>query len=186
MAPIALGLLFAATVAAFGWSQRLKREPLVIDRVSFVATGGEDHKPTVMTPNGDCRRDTIAINFRTTRTDDARVEIIGPNGGTVRVLEDDRYFKRYREHVLYWNGKNDQGNVVPTERYRVRVTMQELDRVLYLPGRIRLRKVPAEKSFCVGRSAFTLPRDRGGEKHKERVLTSFSTLRAEERRRDPS
>ncbi|MBK5232098.1 MAG: hypothetical protein JJE13_03840 [Thermoleophilia bacterium] len=149
MAPIALGLLFIATVAAFGWSQRLKREPLVIDRVSFVAIGAEKHKPSVITPNGDCRRDEIAINFRTTRTDVASVEIIGPNGGTVRLLEGNRFFKRYREHVLYWDGKKDNGRVPKTERYRVRITMKELDRVLYLPGLIRLRKVPAEKSACV-------------------------------------
>ncbi|MGK2954383.1 MAG: hypothetical protein ACSLFI_01765 [Solirubrobacterales bacterium] len=149
IAPVALGLLFVATVAAFGWSQRLKREPLVIDRVSFVAVGGEKHKPTVFTPNGDCRRDEIMINFRTTRSDTAKVEIIGPNGGTVRTLETDRFFKRYREHILIWDGKKDNGRIPRSERYRVRITMNELDRVLYLPGRIRLRKIPAEKSFCV-------------------------------------
>lgn len=149
LVPIALGLLFVATVAAFGWSQRLKREPLIIDRVSFVADGGEKHKPSVISPNGDCRRDEISINFRTTRSDIASVEIIGPNGGTVRTLETDRFFKRYREHVLRWDGLKDNGRVPRSERYRVRITMKELDRVLYLPGRIRLRKIPAEKSACV-------------------------------------
>lgn len=149
LAPITLGLLFVATVAAFGWSQRLKREPLVIDRVSFIADGGKNHKPSVITPNGDCRRDEISINFRTTRSDHASVEIIGPNGGTVRLLEDNRFFKRYREHVLRWDGKKDNGRVPKTERYRVRITMKELDRVLYLPGLIRLRKIPAEKSACI-------------------------------------
>lgn len=149
MAPVALGLLFVATVAAFVWSQRLKREPLVIDRVSFVADGRENFKPTVITPNGDCRRDDISINFRTTRSDVASVEIIGPGGGTIRVLEDNRFFKRYREHVLRWNGKKDDGRVPRTERYRVRITMKELDRVLYLPGRIRLRNIPPDKSACV-------------------------------------
>ena len=34
LAPFTIGLLLVATVAAFGWSQRLKREPLVIDRIS--------------------------------------------------------------------------------------------------------------------------------------------------------
>lgn len=149
MAPVAIGLIFIATVIAFGWSQRLKREPLVIDRVSFVASGGANHKPTVITPNGDCHRDEIAIKFRTTRSDDASVEIIGPNGGTIRLLEDNRFFKRYREHVLYWDGKKDNGRVPKTERYRVRITMKKLDRVLYLPGRIRLRNTPPEKSVCV-------------------------------------
>lgn len=149
IAPIALGLLFVATVAAFGWSQRLKREPLIIDRVSFVAAGAGNHKPTVVIPNGDCRRDEIAINFRTTRSDTAKVEIIGPNGGTIRTLETNRFFKRYREHVLYWDGRKDNGRVPRSERYRVRITMNQLDRVLYLPGRIRLRKIPKVKSFCV-------------------------------------
>jgi len=149
VAPVAIGLLFIATVAVFGWSQRLKREPLIVDRVSYIAAGGEDHKPTVITPNGDCRRDEMSINFRTTRSDDASVEIIGPNGGTVRLLEDNRFFKRYREHTLIWDGKKDNGRIPQSERYRVRITMKGLDRVLYLPGRIRLRKVPAQKSACV-------------------------------------
>ncbi|MGA7397422.1 MAG: hypothetical protein WBW62_08255, partial [Solirubrobacterales bacterium] len=78
MAPVAIGLLFVLTIAAFGWSQRLKREPLVIDRVEFIADGAVTDKISVFTPNGDCERDTIAINFRTTKSDDASVEIIGP------------------------------------------------------------------------------------------------------------
>lgn len=148
IAPAVLGLLFIATILAFGWSQRLKREPLLIDRVSFVAEGAGSHKPSVLTPNGDCRRERIAINFRTTKSDHASVEIIGPNGGTVRELVEDRFFKRYREHVVYWNGRNDRGRIPRTERYRVRVNMKGLDRVLYLPGRIRLRKIDAIGSAC--------------------------------------
>ena len=148
VAPIAIGLLFVATVAAFGWSQRLKREPLVIDRVEFVAAGNPEFKPTVFSPNGDCRRDTIAINFRTTKSDTASVEIMGPNGHPIRELESDRFFKRYREHSLIWDGKKDNGRVPQTERYRVRVTMKDLDRVLYLPGKIRLRKFVPTSSAC--------------------------------------
>lgn len=148
MAPIAIGLLFVLTVAAFGWSQRLKREPLVIDRVEFVAVGSNGHKPSVFTPNGDCRRDTIRINFRTTKSDDASVEIIGPGGKPLRELADDQFFKRYREHTIIWDGRKDNGNVPRTDQYRVRVNMKGLDRVLYLPGRIRLRNFAAEGSEC--------------------------------------
>ena len=159
VAPIAIGLLFVATVAAFGWSQRLKREPLVVDRVEFIAAGDPDYKPTVFSPNGDCRRDTISINFRTTKSDIAKVEIIGPNGGTIRVLETDRFFKRYREHSLVWDGKKDNGRVPQTERYRVRVTMKDLDRVLYLPSRIRLRKFEPSSSACGEGRIIDLPDD---------------------------
>jgi len=152
VAPIAIGLLFVATVGAFGWSQRLKREPLVIDRVEFIAQGlryAEDpYKPTVFSPNGDCRRDYMTINFRTTKSDVATVEIIGPGGKAIRTLVEDRFFKRYREHILWWNGKKDNGVVPRTDRYRVRVTMHDLDRVLYLPGRIRLRNYEPLKSKC--------------------------------------
>lgn len=150
VAPIAIGLLFVATVAAFVWSQRLKREPLVIDRVEFIAVGSPEHKPTVFTPNGDCRRDTISINFRTTKSDVAKVEIIGPGGNPIRVIESDRFFKRYREHSLEWDGRKDNGRVPRTDQYRVRVTMKDLDRVLYLPGKIRLRNVEPQESACRG------------------------------------
>ncbi len=161
VAPIAIGLLFVATVAAFVWSQRLKREPLVIDRVEFIAAGSAEHKPTVFTPNGDCRRDTISINFRTTKSDMAKVEIIGPGGNPIRVIEADRFFKRYREHSLEWDGRKDNGRVPRTDQYRVRVTMKDMDRVLYLPGKIRLRNVEPQESACGNKLEWTYAIDEG-------------------------
>ncbi len=149
-APITIGLLFVLTVGAFGLSQRLKREPLVIDRVGFIARGAGENDPkrTVFSPNGDCRRDFMAIGFRTTKSDDADVDIIGPGEVLIRRLAEDRFFKRYREHELVWDGRKDNGNVPRTGVFKVRVTMRGLDRVLYLPGRIRLHSFPANDSNC--------------------------------------
>jgi hypothetical protein len=143
-------LLFVLTIGAFGISQRLKREPLVIDRVTYRAIGASENDPkrTVFSPNGDCRRDLMVIRFRTTKSDRADVEIIGPAGGPVRMLAEDRFFKRYREHKLIWDGRKDNGNVPETNGFRVRVTMRGLERVLYLPGRIRLHSFPAKDSAC--------------------------------------
>lgn len=143
--PVTIALLMVATLAAFVWSQRLKREPLVIDRVEYIALGvsPDGHAPTVFTPNGDCRRDRMTINFRTTRTDIADVEIIGRFGNVIRTLARDRFFKRYREHTMIWDGRKDNGEVPMTGKYRVRVTMHGEDRVLYLPGWIRLHRHPA-------------------------------------------
>ncbi len=151
LAPLTIGLLLVATVAAFGWSQRLKREPLVIDRVEYRVLGytPNGESPTVFSPNGDCRRDRMSIHFRTTRSDTADVEIIGLGGRTVRTLARDRFFKRYREHTLIWNGRKDDGGIAFTSKYRVRVTMHGEDRVLYLPGFIRLhRYAPRGPSGC--------------------------------------
>ena len=151
LAPLIIGLLIVLTVAAFGWLQRLKREPLVIDRVEYRVLGLKEggSVPTVFSPNGDCQRDRMAINFRTTKSDTADVEIIGRGGNPIRTLARNRFFKRYREHVLIWDGRTDDGRIPMTGKYRVRVTMNENDRVLYLPGRIRLHKYsPRGASSC--------------------------------------
>ncbi|MCC6755034.1 MAG: hypothetical protein IT199_01495 [Solirubrobacterales bacterium] len=151
LAPLTIGLLLAGTVAAFGISQRLKREPLVIDRVEYRVLGftANGAAPTVFSPNGDCKRDRMSINFRTTRSDIADVEIIGRGGNPIRTLARDRFFKRYREHRLVWDGRKENGHIPLTGKYRVRVTMQGEGRVLYLPGWIRLHKYkPRGASGC--------------------------------------
>lgn len=159
-----LALLAVGTVLAFIYSQRLKREPLVIDRVEFRAAGAAEGGPgrTVFSPNGDCRRDRMGIGFRTTRSDRADVEIIGPGGNPVRTLARDRFFKRYREHRLVWDGRKDNGRVPRTGRFRVRVTMQGEDRVLYLPGRIRLHNFPPRESACPADKADAPQSSKGG------------------------
>lgn len=150
LAPLAVGLLAAATVVAFGVSQRLKREPLVVDRVEYRATGsGSDNRqPTVFSPNGDCRHDRMVIRFRTTQSDVADVEIVTKSDQPVRLLAKDRFFKRYREHRLVWDGRTDAGLIPPTGRYGVRMTMEELDRSFRLPGWIRLHNFVADGSAC--------------------------------------
>lgn len=164
LAPITIGLLLLLTVGAFGLSQRLKREPLVIDRVSFAARGAdeEDPKRNVFSPNGDCRRDLMVIGFRTTKSDTADVDIIGTDGTLVRRLAVDRFFKRYREHELVWDGRDDSGQVPPTGPYKVRVKMKGLDRELDLPGRIRLHNFPPRDSNCGGPSGGLSPATRSG------------------------
>lgn len=150
LAPLTVGLLVVATVAAFGVSQRLKREPLVVDRVEYRATGsGRDNRqPTVFSPNGDCRHDRMVIRFRTTRSEIADLEIVTPDDRSIRYLAKGRFFKRYREHRLVWDGRTDAGLVPPTGRYGVRITMEELDRSFRLPGWIRVHDFAAQGSAC--------------------------------------
>jgi len=148
LAPLTIGLLLVATVAAFGWSQRLKREPLVIDRVEYRVLGftANGEAPAVFSPNGACSRDRTSISFRTTKSD---IPIIGRGGNPIRTLARNRFFKRYREHTLVWNGRKDDGFIPLTGKYRVRVTMHGEDRVLYLPGWIRLHNYePRGPSGC--------------------------------------
>ena len=133
------GLVFAflvvATVAAFAWSQRLKRDPLVLDRVTFGTP-----KSRSFTPNGDCRFDRERIRFRVTKTDHGTVQVIKPGGKVVITLARDTYLKRYRFFTFYWDGRSRNDGIAPPGRYKLRVKLLGQERVLVPPGAIRLHR----------------------------------------------
>jgi len=141
-AAVVFALLVLATVAAFAYAQRLKRDPLVLDRVSFV--GAPRAKGQVVkhafTPNRDCRRDLMRIRFRTTISDQGTVQVIKPGGRVVFTLARDQFLKRYTFHTYYWNGRQRGGGTAHPGRYKLRVKLG--DRVLVTPGVIRLHRSP--------------------------------------------
>jgi hypothetical protein len=140
------GLVFAflvlATLAAFAWSQRLKRDPLVLDRVTFVGTPVLHPRNPVhsFTPNGDCRYDEIRIRLRTTQSDQGTVQVVKPGGKLVVTLARDTYLKRYRFHTYYWDGRSRNDGIAPPGRYKLRVKLLGQDRVLVPPGTIKLHR----------------------------------------------
>jgi hypothetical protein len=135
-------LLVLATVVAFVYSQRVKRDPLVLDRVSFVAPPHRQGQTKIhsFTPNGDCRRDRIRIRFRTTISDRGTVQVIKPGGRVVVTLARDTFLKRYTFHTYYWDGRQRGGGTAHPGRYKLRVRLG--DRVLVTPGVIRLHPPP--------------------------------------------
>lgn len=145
-AAVVFTLLIVATIAAFAWSQRLKRDPLVLDRVSFVAVPRHPHAPPVraFTPNRDCRFDRIRIRFRVTRSDRADVQVLKPGGKLVVTLDRDTYLKRYRFFTYYWDGRTRNDGTAPPGRYKLRVKLLGQDRVLVPGGVMRLHRAPSE------------------------------------------
>jgi hypothetical protein len=142
-AGLVFALLALATLAAFAWSQRLKRDPLVLDRVTFVPVPRLHPKaPPVrgFTPNGDCRYDRIRIRFRTTQSDRGTVQVVKPGGGLVITLARDTYLKRYKFHTFYWDGRSRDDGIAPPGRYKLRVRLLGQDRVLVPPGLMRLHR----------------------------------------------
>jgi hypothetical protein len=135
----AAGLVFAllvlATIAAFAWSQRLKRDPLVLDRVTFGVAG---HR--AFTPNGDCRFDQERIRFRVTRSDRADVQVVKPGGGLVITLARDRFLKRYHFFTFHWDGRSREDGIAPPGRYKLRVKLLGQGRTLVPPGAIGLHR----------------------------------------------
>ena len=151
-AAVVFALLVTATVAAFGYSQRQKREPLVLDKVTIGIANQQ-----AFTPNGDCRRDNIRIRFRTTISDQGTVQVIRPGGRTVVTLARDEFLKRYTFHTYYWDGRQRGGGVARPGRYKLRVKLLGEERVLVPPGVIRLHRVPPRESACAGGSGGLAP-----------------------------
>jgi hypothetical protein len=147
LAAVVFALLVLATIGAFAWSQQRKRDPLVLDRVSFAAIPRlHPEAPPVraFTPNGDCRYDRIRIRFRTTRSDLADVQVVKPGGGLVLTLARDAYLKRYHFHTYYWNGRTRDDGIAPPGRYKLRVKLLGEDRTLVPGGVMRVHKAPHE------------------------------------------
>jgi hypothetical protein len=145
LAGVVFALLVLATLAAFAWSQRLKRDPLVLDKVSFVGfpvLHPENPVRGSFTPNGDCRYDRVRIRFRTTTSDDGIVQIVKPGGRVVITLARGRFLKRYQFHTFYWDGHGRGGGTAPAGRYKLRVKLLGEERTLVPPGTIRLHHAP--------------------------------------------
>jgi len=134
-AGLVFALLVIATLAAFAWSQRLKRDPLVLDRVTLRTPGSRS-----FTPNGDCRFDRARIRFRTTQSDQGTVQVVKPGGKLIVTLARDTYLKRYHFHTFYWDGRSRDGGIAPPGRYKLRVKLLGQERVLVPPGTIRLHR----------------------------------------------
>lgn len=141
-AAVAFALLVLATVAAFVYAQRVKRDPLVLDRVSFVGAPHRKGAPVLhsFTPNGDCRHDRIRLRFRTTISDQGTVQVVKPGGRVVVTLARDTFLKRYHFHTYYWDGRQRGGGTAHPGRYKLRVRLG--DRVLVTPGVISLHPAP--------------------------------------------
>jgi hypothetical protein len=138
-AAVVFALLIVATAAAFAWSQRLKREPLVLDRVTF----GTPASPG-FTPNGDCRSDTTRIRFRVTVSDTANVQVVKPGGRLVVTLARERFLKRYRFFTFHWDGRTRHGGKAAPGRYKLRVKLLGEERTLVPGGVMRLHRAHGE------------------------------------------
>jgi hypothetical protein len=145
-AALVFALLVLATVAAFGWAQRLKRDPLVLDRVTFVGVPLLHPKNPVhsFTPNGDCRYDEMRIKFRVTQSDHATVQVVRPGGRVVVTLARDRFLKRYHYFSFLWDGRQRGGGIAPAGRYKLRVKLLGQERNLVPPGVIKLHRAPGQ------------------------------------------
>jgi FlgD Ig-like domain len=121
-------LILGATAAAFVVTEDLKLEPDPIARPRIART---------VAPLCHCEQQTGRIAFRLRREDVLTLTIADQGGEVVRTLLQKARF-RPGNHRFGWDGREQGGKVVPEGRYRVRVELQRLGRVIDFPREIRV------------------------------------------------
>jgi hypothetical protein len=126
--------LVVATFGAFFLAQRLKHEPSVVKGFRSVA---------IISPNGDGRKDRSPMSFFLKKSDDVSVDIVDERRTLIRSLAGDRHLQaRQRIGGLAWDGRDDEGRVVPDGIYQVRVTLRREGRAVFLPRVITVDDKP--------------------------------------------
>jgi hypothetical protein len=115
-------LLVLVTAGAFVLTQVLKTEMPVVLRFSVA--------PLYFSPNGDGTRDRARVGFDLSEPAEVSFSIIDMDGNDVRELVDERELAGDRRHRFGWDGRDDEGDVVPDGTYRLRVVRRKEGRRL--------------------------------------------------------
>jgi FlgD Ig-like domain len=118
----AFGLLVLATIAAFFVTQLLKSEfPLVI---RFAAA------PADISPNGDRFRDVSIVGFDLSEPAEVTFSIVDSEGQEVRRIVESRRLAGDTRHRFRWDGRDDDGALVPDGVYRMRVVRRDEGKII--------------------------------------------------------
>ena len=137
--------VLAGSAAAFAVSEALK-----VQRATITDT----HISKVFSPVCRCEQERAKIAFRLTRTERLTVDVIDPEGDRVRRLVDGKRFGRGRQHFT-WNGRDDEGRLVPEGSYKPRVRLEEAGRTIVLPNPIQVDVTPPRIALVSVRRAFS-------------------------------
>jgi hypothetical protein len=124
---VALALLVGSAVA-FGVAERLKVEKSPV-------TGTTVDK--LFSPVCRCPQRRASIGFRLRRADRLKLSLLDDDGREVRTLVEGERVAR-GPHEFFWDGRDDEGRLVPEARYRPKVELGRADRTIVLPNPIRV------------------------------------------------
>ena len=150
---VVFALLVLATIAAFLVTQQLKSEfPLVI---RFAA------KPLNFSPNGDGARDTTQLGFDLSEPARVTFSVMDQEGHEVRRLINDRLLAGDAKHRVRWDGRDDQGRMVPDGIYRMRVLRRDEGRVIDSQKQIKVDRRPPSVVLTSARPNVIAPGEPG-------------------------
>ncbi|HEX8856412.1 MAG TPA: N,N-dimethylformamidase beta subunit family domain-containing protein [Thermoleophilaceae bacterium] len=143
------GLLVLSTVGAFFVTQRLKRSTPIVERVFY--------KP-YLSPNGDRRKDTASLRFDLPKRERVTAAMVNDAGDPVRTLLDDRRRSRGTVHMT-WDGRDDDGAIVPDGVYHLRVTLPTEGRAVTSPRDLIVDTKPPRPAIVAVTPPTILPGD---------------------------
>lgn len=108
------------TVAALSINQKLRRDGTVARSIKFERVQEED--------GAQARR--VRVSFRLAESDEVEVAVVDTEGGLVRVLAPSRRLEGDdTKHRFLWDRRDQDGDPAPAGGYRLRLTLEEADRV---------------------------------------------------------
>jgi hypothetical protein len=131
---LVVGLL-VATAAAFAVTERLKlvRSPILETQL--------DRR--VFSPVCGCESATVEVSFRLREADRLTVTVVDTGGDAVSTLVDEE--RRPAGPVtVRWDGRGDDGSVVPEGAYKARVHLAGQRRTIELPNPMRVDTAPPD------------------------------------------
>jgi hypothetical protein len=119
---VVFAVLVLVTVGAFALTQALKTEVPIVLRFATA--------PKAISPNGDAVRDFARVGFDLSEPAEISFSIIDQDGNEIRELVDDRPLAGDVKHRFRWDGRDDDGAVVPDGTYRMLVVRRKEGRRL--------------------------------------------------------
>ena len=138
--------LLAATAAAFALTEvlKLQKSPITGTKVD-----------SVLSPVCVCPTDEAVIRFKLREGDVVDVAIIDSRGEVVNTLASGSAFPAGRV-TLRWDGRSDEGTVLPEGEYRPRVHLREANFTIEMPNEMRIDVTrPVVGSVRVSRRVFS-------------------------------
>jgi hypothetical protein len=131
-AVVLFALFVIATGGAFFVTQRLKRSTPIVERVFFQQWIG---------PTCKCDKDHVTLRFDLPEAQRVTVSLVNRDGEVVKTFADDLFLSN-GTHPFRWDGRGDDGLVVPDGAYRMRVGLREEGRSVTAPRVLRVDTRP--------------------------------------------
>jgi hypothetical protein len=157
---VLFALFVIATGGAFFATQRLKRSTPIVTRVFFQQQLG---------PECDCKKNRVTLRFDLPKAQHVTVSVVNSAGEVVRTFADDLFLTK-GTHPFVWNGRDDDGNVVPDGNYRLRVGLRAEGRSLTAPRVLRVDTKPPRPKIVAVTPPTVVP---GSSGNRARVRIRF-------------